>query len=136
MDWRQISIILALSALMAGVSSLWSDRPLPASADPWRMEAEAALEGKSFIWVDNRPEEQFQAGHIAGAIHVDPANPDPGLQLLLMEWDPDKPVLVYCSESACDSSRTLASRLRADLGGAEVFWVDGGWEALSKGGNP
>ncbi len=90
--------------------------------------------GASAIWVDARPDNEFEKDHVPGAI---PLNEDRWSELLpqfLTTWSPDKKVVVYCSTQSCNLAREVARRLRqqAQLKDAEgrncVFVLQGGWE--------
>lgn len=136
MHWRQISILLLFPALLAALSAFRIERPSSGPEDPWQIEASKALQLQNVLWVDNRSTDAYQQGHVPSAIHLDPSQPEAGWQTLLVAWDPDREIVVYCAGSTCDSSRELAAQLRAELGDASVFWVKGGWPALEKGLRP
>jgi len=88
--------------------------------------------GASAIWVDARPDNEFERDHVPGAI---PLNEDRWNELLpafLGQWSPEKKIVVYCSSQSCNASREVARRLRDEAGLKDVFVLQGGWEAWLK----
>jgi len=84
--------------------------------------------GDIVIWVDARPDNEFERDHIPGAILL---NEDRWTELLpqfLGQWSPEKKVVVYCSAQSCNASREVAKRLREEAQLKDVFVLDGGWE--------
>ena len=83
------------------------------------------------LWVDARGREAYDAGHIPGAVCLDPAQFDRDLGDILMAWSPEQRVIVYCSTHTCATSREIAGQLRtAGLEG--VHYLRGGWEAWNQ----
>ena len=88
--------------------------------------------GASAMWVDARPDNEFEQDHVPGAI---PLNEDRWSELLpafLGQWSPDKKIIVYCSSQSCNASREVAHRLRDEAGLKDVFVLQGGWEEWLK----
>ena len=88
--------------------------------------------GANAIWVDARPDNEFERDHVPGAI---PLNEDRWNELLpefLGQWSPEKKVVVYCSSQSCNASREVAHRLRDEAGLKDVFVLQGGWEEWLK----
>ena len=81
------------------------------------------------IWVDARPDSEFEQDHIPGAILLNEDRWDELLPVFLAQWSPDKKVVVYCSSQSCNASREVARRLRDEAGLKDVFVLQGGWEA-------
>ena len=84
--------------------------------------------GASVMWVDARPDAQFQAGHIPNAIQLNEDRWDELLPQLLGTWSPDRKVVVYCSSQSCAASHEVAKRLRENAGLKDVYVLKGGWE--------
>jgi rhodanese-related sulfurtransferase len=84
--------------------------------------------GDTVLWVDARSADAFARGHVPGAISFD-ASDEQSMDQLLDRWTPEHRIVVYCDSRSCDLSRSLAERLRAELGVAGVFYLHGGWEA-------
>lgn len=84
--------------------------------------------GESLLWVDARPDAQFESEHIPGALSL---NEDRWKELLppfLATWAPDKRTVVYCSSQSCAASREVARRLRDEAGLKNVYVLHGGWD--------
>ena len=88
--------------------------------------------GANAMWVDARPDNEFEQDHVPGAI---PLNEDRWTELLptlLAQWSPEKKIVVYCSSQSCNASREVARRLRDEAGLKDVFVLRGGWEEWLK----
>jgi rhodanese-related sulfurtransferase len=90
--------------------------------------------GPSVIWVDARPDAEFAAGHIPGAIQLNEDRWNELVPVFTSSWTPDKKVVVYCSAQSCNLAGDVARRLREEeqLKDSEgkncVFVLSGGWE--------
>jgi rhodanese-related sulfurtransferase len=133
---RQVVILTAL-ALLPGVGQAiyfrdkvsWQS-PVPASEMVTVDQARAW--GRSVIWIDARPDNEFARDHVPGAL---PLNEDRWSELLpqfLATWSPEKKIVVYCSSLSCNASREVAHRLRNEARLPSVFVLEGGWEAWLK----
>lgn len=86
------------------------------------------------IWVDARPDSEFAAGHVPGAIQLNEDRWNELLPGLLSAWTPDKKIVVYCSAQSCNLAGDVARRLRDEVqikdneGKNCVFVLSGGWE--------
>jgi rhodanese-related sulfurtransferase len=88
--------------------------------------------GQNAIWVDARPDADFERDHIPGAL---PLNEDRWNELLpqfLAAWSPEKKVVVYCSTQSCNLAVEVARRLRNEAQIKNVFVLQGGWEEWLK----
>ena len=81
------------------------------------------------VWVDLRPPEQFQAGHIAQARNVAVAE----MQRKAGALPKNKPLILVCAQGR-DSARAIAE-LRSQ-GFTEVVALEGGMHAWSQAGLP
>ena len=90
--------------------------------------AQAQSWGESVMWVDARPDAQFQAGHIPNAVQLNEDRWDELLPQLLGTWSPERKVIVYCSSESCAASHEVAKRLRENAGLKDVYVLKGGWE--------
>jgi len=88
--------------------------------------------GDNVIWVDARPDNEFEGDHIPGAILLNEDRWTDLLPQLLGQWSPEKKVVVYCSAQSCNASREVAKRLRDEAQLKNVFVLDGGWERWLK----
>ena len=100
--------------------------------DPWRLEAGEAVTLDGALWVDARSALAFGEGHVPGAVHLDPEDWESGLSIVLTHRDPGTVLIVYCGGAGCEESRAMAEDLREALVETPVYWVDGGWKALSR----
>lgn len=110
--------------------------PVPASEMVSIDQAKAW--GANAIWVDARPDNEFEADHVPGAVSLNEDRWNELLPQFLPQWSPEKKVVVYCSSQSCNASREVAKRLRDDAqlknneGKNCVFVLEGGWEAWLK----
>jgi rhodanese-related sulfurtransferase len=88
--------------------------------------------GDNAIWVDARPDNEFERDHIPGAISLNEDHWNELLPQFLGQWSPEKKVVVYCSEQSCNASREVAKRLRDEAQLKDVFVLGGGWEEWLK----
>lgn len=82
------------------------------------------------LFIDARPVEEYEAGHVPGAFNVPPSKIS-GISALLDFMGPGDRIVVYCEGGSCDASHLVAIRLE-DLGITTVYIdVDGypGWTA-------
>ena len=84
--------------------------------------------GNAVLWVDARPNEQFEQDHIPGAILLNEDHWDEQLPQMIAAWDPQKKIVVYCSRQSCAASHEVAKRLREQAGLKDVHVLHGGWE--------
>ena len=134
---RQALVLLSLAFLPGIGQALYlRDRVswrAPVAASEEMTVGEALRFGNQIYWVDARPDEQFQADHIPGAVQLNEDRWNQLLPEMLASWAPDKRVIVYCSSQSCGTSREVARRLRTEAGLKNVFVLDGGWEAWLEG---
>ena len=84
--------------------------------------------GGDVLWVDARTEEQFLAGHIPGALLI---NPQEAATQLFENFDSirveTRPVVVYCADSSLSASREVAEYLRENTILKPIFVLHGAW---------
>jgi len=88
--------------------------------------------GANAIWVDARPDNEFEQDHVPGATPLNEDRWNELLPTLLVQWSLEKKIVVYCSSQSCNASREVARRLRDEAGLKEVFVLQGGWETWLK----
>ena len=85
------------------------------------------------IWIDARKKADYDAGHVPNAILLNNSNWDSGINDLMEAWlENMRPIVVYCSSQQCNASKQIAKRLRETLPEAEIYSLQGGWDAWEK----
>ena len=130
---RQAILLLGLAflpalgqALYYGANAPWH---APAVAKDEVELAQAQAWGDTVMWVDARPDAQYEREHIPNATLLNEDRWNELLSPMLNAWAPDKRVVVYCSSQSCAASHEVARRLREEMGLTNVFVLHGGWEA-------
>jgi rhodanese-related sulfurtransferase len=129
---RQALILFALAFLPGiGQAIYFRDKvswqsPVPASE--MVTVAQARDWGGNAIWVDARPDLEFEREHVPGAVLLNEDRWNELLPQFLTTWSPEKRVVVYCSSQSCNASREVARRLRDEAQLKNVFVLQGGWE--------
>jgi rhodanese-related sulfurtransferase len=85
------------------------------------------------LWIDARPEEEFAAAHVPGALLLNTEQWDKLLPKVLDSWSPRRKVVVYCSKQTCGASEEVARRLRDEAGLKDVYVLRDGWEGWQQG---
>jgi rhodanese-related sulfurtransferase len=133
---RQALVLVALAFLPGiGQALYFRDKvswqsPIPASEMVTLAQARAW--GRNAIWVDARPDVEFEREHIPGAVLLNEDRWSELLPQFLVTWSPEKRVVVYCSSQSCNASREVARRLRDEAQLKNVFVLQGGWEEWLK----
>ena len=78
------------------------------------------------IIVDARHIEDFQSGHIEGAINIPIDMPEGERRRILASSAPDTPIVVYCQSSGCPYSDAVGALLETD-GYRSISIFRGGW---------
>lgn len=131
-------VLLTLTTVLAGCSNKITDHVLqPVNVS----EAQELVQGKrklmgiagtqAGVWVDSRPENDFNAGHIPGAINL----PYERVTLdhkMLKDYDV---VVVYGSDYGDTRADGMSKRL-IELGHKDVRTLVGGLRAWKADGNP
>ena len=90
---------------------------------------EAGAPGTIVLWVDARPEADFNRQHVPGALSLDEEHWEALLPGFMAAWRPGARVVVYCGDQQCDRSREVAERLQRELQVSQVYVLKGGWAA-------
>jgi rhodanese-related sulfurtransferase len=96
-----------------------------------RAGVEALLAAGTHLLLDARSVEDFDRGHLPGALSLPETEFDekfPDIAPILL---PEGPILVYCSSPACDAALQVAKRLR-DAGYPLVTYYPEGYEGWTK----
>jgi len=85
-----------------------------------------ALGGGLAVVIDARPPEDFDAGHLPGAVNIPVDATTEEIDQQLEHAPRDGQVVVYCQSSGCPYAKLMAARLTA-LGFTKVAIFSGGW---------
>ncbi len=83
-----------------------------------------------FIFVDARSVDDYQAGHIKGAVSLPVGQVEEKLPAFLEHYPPETSIITYCSGRTCQDSHHLAEVLM-EMGYENIYvFIDGfpGWE--------
>jgi rhodanese-related sulfurtransferase len=109
---------------------------IPDASTPWIEPAEARqmLGDPGAVFVDCRPVDQFQAGHISSALSLPSDGELPRAALEVVRSA--RTIVAYCdARGGCESSQRLAARLR-ELGLTDVRILKDGLPAWLQNGYP
>jgi rhodanese-related sulfurtransferase len=132
---RQGAVLLALALLPAAVQALYLREKIPWQsrvAESDLVTVDVARDwGAGVLWVDARPSDEFERGHIPDAISINEDRWGEALpEFLAKQWSPDKKIVVYCSAASCNLAEDVARRLRNEAKlPNEIRILKGGWEA-------
>ena len=93
--------------------------------------AKQILDSGNVLFVDARTREDYDYGHIPGAVSLPIGQFDELIDPFLDQYEIEQPIVTYCSGRTCEDSHNLA-QLLIDLGYIDVkVFIDGypGWEA-------
>ncbi len=129
---RQILLLLGLAFLPAIGQAIyyrnatsWSQPPADSGAVTL---AQAEAWGDAVLWLDARPDAQYETAHIDGALQLNQDRWNELLPQMLSAWAPERKVVVYCSRQTCNASHEVAERLRTEAGLTNIYVLQGGWE--------
>jgi rhodanese-related sulfurtransferase len=87
--------------------------------------AKLIYDGAQTLFVDARSEEDYEAGHVEGAISLSLRDFDASIEDFFNQYPPEQPIITYCSGRTCEDSHYLA-QLLLDLGYERVnIMIDG-----------
>ena len=134
---RQASLLILLAATAAWATHAWHPRAPalylvqePLRDDEVSMQVvQQRWQGK-VLWIDARIQEQYDAGHIPGAVLLNEQHFEEQLFGLLDTLQTNaKPIIIYCNAAKCDASRKILERLKQTLPIENAFVLKGGWNA-------
>lgn len=135
---KQAAALLVLAFLPGiGQAVYFRDRvswKSPVAASEMVTVTQARAWGDHVIWVDARPDEDFNKDHVPGAVSLNEDRWNELLPQFLTTWSPEKKVVVYCSTQSCNLAMEVARRLRKEAQLQNVFVLQGGWEEWLKTG--
>jgi len=92
-------------------------------------EIQARWQG-DVIWLDARPRDQFDAGHIPGARLLNEQEFETQLlEMLDTLQAATKPIIIYCGGQKCEASRHVREKLLTMVPVENCFILKGGWPA-------
>jgi sulfur-carrier protein adenylyltransferase/sulfurtransferase len=94
-------------------------------------EAKARIESGEPVVVDVREQDEWDEGHIPGAVHVPRGHLESRIERLAP--DPSRPVVVYCSAG---NRSAFAAKTLAELGYEDVVSLSGGFTDWKRNGFP
>jgi rhodanese-related sulfurtransferase len=133
----QAVILIAVSALAALATQAWHPRApaLYVTEEPLR-EDEMSMQvirerfGGQVLWIDARPQEQFDEEHVPEALLINEQKFDEQVLGNLDRLQLNRnPVVVYCSAQKCEASRKVMMKLKEMGFVQEAFVLKGGWPA-------
>lgn len=140
-----LSVLLALGASLLRPHALsWVAQEKPAAKQPTgdvlykqiTVEQAGQLHARGeALFADARTRSAFEAGHIAGAVNLDPNDFDQWSQHLAEDVDMDRTVVAYCDGARCPLAEELAEKLTW-LGFENVFYLKDGWTRWQAAGLP
>ncbi len=93
--------------------------------------AKKLYDSGTYVFVDARSSEDFEAGHIPGAVSLPVGQFEDNITAFLERYPPDASIITYCSGRTCQDSHHLAEYL-LEFGYINVnVFIDGfpGWKA-------
>ena len=93
--------------------------------------ARKLYDSNKFVFVDARSRDDYDEGHIKGAVSFPVGQFDETIEAFLDQYPPETAIVTYCSGRTCVDSHKLAQML-FDFGYTEInVFIDGfpGWEA-------
>jgi molybdopterin/thiamine biosynthesis adenylyltransferase/rhodanese-related sulfurtransferase len=94
------------------------------------LDARSAQDVTDAVWVDVRETDEWQEGHIPGAVHVPRGNFESRIEGVVA--DKTTPVVLYCSAG---NRSAFAAKTLAELGYDTVFSLAGGFTDWKRNGN-
>jgi rhodanese-related sulfurtransferase len=91
--------------------------------------------GSRKVVLDARTREQYEAGHLPGAILLDCYDIGRYLDGVLPLLSPDQEIMIYCESATCDASELLARELYS-LGFKRLVVYKGGFDEWLAAGMP
>jgi rhodanese-related sulfurtransferase len=89
-------------------------------------QARELFSQRNALFADARPTIAYEAGHIQGAVNLDPNLFDQWADQLVAAYSPDQPIVAYCEGPRCSLSKELAEKLTW-LGFEHVYYMVDGW---------
>ena len=98
-------------------------------------EAWDLFETKKACFLDVRSADDYRAGHIPGAYHIDPSSLEESALIAEKNFAPDKRYVIYCDGGDCSVGYDIAGQL-AEGGAENVGIFLRGWQKWRDAGLP
>lgn len=86
------------------------------------------MKNPNVLLIDARGSEEYQKGHLPGAINIYAYEPDQNVYFsTITKLDNNKLLIVYCDGGHCDASHKLSADIMS-FGYKKVYLYNGGWE--------
>ncbi len=115
--------------------SVWVSPSYDEKSDPPTLRLSEAFDrfaSKTYLFVDAREPEEYQAGHIKNAINLPFDTFDDHWAQVEPLLPKDAKIVTYCSGTECDASLLLARLLIQKYGYESIEIFFGGWPAWNK----
>lgn len=141
------AVVLTLLAVGVGlIANAYSPFGIPLTYEgepPWvpkgvrmlTLEEGVALYNQGAVFVDARPQHEYEEGHVAGAIHLDVETEVYLIPERLGHVPSDFPIVAYCDSFECGLSTHLADELQK-FGYTNITVFKPGWSAWIKANLP
>lgn len=130
--WGLALLLLpALPAWWQALSTQTTKPTLPQAFLPItaRTAAELLDSDNPIIWIDTRSQEEFNQGHIPGALWLSPGHWPEHSLLTLATAPKDQLIIIYCGGGPCRSAEETALRLYRELRLTNLRILRGGYPA-------
>ena len=98
-------------------------------------EAKKLFLQRSVVFIDARPQDDYEKGHIKGALGLPWKEVDRNFMQVTEDISPDTPIITYCDGEICELSHNLAIFL-LDMGFRNVKILVNGWALWKEEGLP
>ena len=144
---KEALLILITATLLAGIVNylrpdgrsldVWENRPssptpivdAPPSVATGEISIERAVtlyrQGNTLI-IDARSPDEFEAGHIGGAVNLPESAFDQWIGEFIENTPPETPIITYCAGGACQLAPKLAEKLQM-VGFERAYYLIDGW---------
>lgn len=141
--------ILVVAAVIGLVQNRFSGHPLPPFASEAALRpavasgvsyidlagAKAMFDATSALFIDARPPEEYDAGHVPGAVNLPSDEFAKAYARLAPTIERARALVCYCEGLTCDRSSVVANLLAA-RGHSHVFILFSGWDQWQAAGYP
>ncbi len=98
-------------------------------------QAKSLFESGKVLFLDARSADDYQAGHIQGALNLPWQEFDSYFDRIMQEIPEDRMIVTYCEGETCELSKELARAL-IDMGFSNVRVLVNGWTVWKNMGQP